>query len=73
MSADGYISVPLGANTSMGKEGSKNKAKIPQSGRAGGVFVMSDDRNKIRKLARIVWVVRENDGEECRGIKRRAV
>ena len=52
MSADGYKSVPLGENKRMGKEGSKNKAKSPQIGRAGGVFVMSDDIKKRQEVGR---------------------
>ena len=52
MSADGYISVSASANRCMGKEGSKNKAKIPQSGRAGGVFVMSDDSKKSQEVGK---------------------
>ena len=52
MSADGYRSVPVGANRCTGKEGSKNKAKSAQSGRAGGVFVMSDDSKKRQEVGR---------------------
>ena len=52
MSADGYRSVALGAYRCMGKKGSKNKAKSPQSGRAGGIFVMSDDSKKRQEVGR---------------------
>ena len=38
MGADGCISVPMGADECMGKEGSKNKAKRAPNGRAGDVL-----------------------------------
>ena len=52
MSADGYRSVPVGEYRYIGKKGSKNKAKSPQSGRAGGAFVMSDDSKKRQEVGR---------------------
>ena len=52
LSTDGYRSVPLGANECTDKEGIKNKARSPESGRAGGVFVMSDDSKKRQEVDR---------------------
>ena len=73
MAAGGCGSVQMIANGSMGKEGSKNKAKRAINGRGRHIFQCMHTTKKNGKYTGMVMVARENHLEELRGRKGRAV